>query len=1090
MSTHNSQNRRWNFLLEVDGLPYRFSSSVLPPIKEISGVPGRFYTDRIGIVNIGGLNGTLDPLGGIAEYGQIDIMLASDGRYTDYTDPITIFSTLGFRSASGFALVTEYISSKDTAPMTIKVDRDMSEFSYPRLVHIGQEAFWATGFDDETFEFEISQRAILNTNPRTHTVRVLEADFPELVTDEVVYWRSRGAILKRAVLHPNGSTGPYEEIMRGFIDVSPTLNSDGLSLTVGLVPKIMLLEKESDFVRPIETRFVEGYHLFQSGVGSAVDIYHVKPGNLGPAGSETNVWYGEAHQASPIAEGALYPSNANAYAALFDPSLPERHPRAGSIIPRSYPDQDLINVLSVTSADFNGELEVDPADPTFNIAQGSSFTNYDPGEIKRAYIIEPGEPDEILIWPGTPADGLDGVFGRLNAVFDVDTNQDYDGAWKSVRFISEGVDEDTNSIIADIICEDNTPLQNADIGYPQVLFPGNLQNTLYHNSLDTPYWGNDNPAGYDYGESGRAGRLSLWFTTEVPPRYWFDGGNAPSLRIGQTLYMPFGIDYREANALVGSLNSFSAVPDLFTWYRLRGTFDKEPLTCANVWYHKGETKILVEDNIGTGSYTVEFGASVSSNVLYDNQVFFDITAIEPVVLDKGPRLGDTVYQCTVENVGSRINGTFIPVSFAIFPQVRLIQQGQTGRGQSFEIIRGFSERSENIIRVLDADPPSTVSEVITSLLTDTDKFGFSLDDVDLASINAIPEPQFGTWGLPNIPEEISVIDFLKGLLVMTRSALVMRTDTTGKCRITRIDLSAESSVLATVEIDEGDWAADQVPTFGVDDDIVNQLIIKYNYDPNEDEFLAQTTVNSFSYQASAGEARSEEILLYPLQSDENFSDTDLVVPAQGIFATFGKPRRIWRGKVSSQQGLFCNLGSVVSVTSRFLKGFGKERGVTNEAGRVIEQNIQFWEEGCELVISYSGAANTGWNVAMEVDSIVNANMLVVKANVFSDEEHPYTGEDTTDLRNFVTSSVFSGTWSGDVLVMNPYNQDAAGTATISSVNFDTNTITFTGAHGASAGWIIEPTSYDDAATFHKALAYMADSNGRLGVDNDPGKEYS
>lgn len=1089
MSTHNSQNRRWNFLLEVDGLPYRFSSSVLPPIKEISGIPGRFYTDRIGIVNVGGLSGTLDPLGGIAEYGQIDITLASDGRYTDYTDPITIFSTLGFRSASGFALVTEYISSTTTAPMTIKVDRDMSEFSYPRLVHIGQEAFWATGFDDETFEFEISQRAVLNTSPRTHTVRVLQADFPELVTDEVVYWRSRGAILKRAMLHPNGSTGPYEEVMRGFIDISPTLNSDGLSLTVGLVPKIMLLEKESDFIRPIETKFVEGYHLFQSGVGSAVDMYHVKPGNLGPAGSETNVWYGEAHQASPIAEGALYPSNANAYAALFDPSLPERHPRAGSIIPRNYPNQDIINIVDITSADFNGELEVDPADPTFNIAQGSSFTNYDPGEIKRAYIIEPGDPDEILIWPGTEDDGLDGVFGRLNAVFDVETNQGYGGAWKRVKFAYEGLDEDKNLIIADIICEDNTPLQNADIGYPQVLFPGNMLDIIYHDSLDTPYWGNDNATGYDYGESGQAGRLSLWFTTEEAPRLWFDGGTLPPLRIGQTLYMPFGIESTEARSLVGTTNPDAPIYDFFIWYRMRGEFFKKPLTCANAWYQKGETKILVENNIAPGAYVVDMGRTF---ILPDVKVYFDVTAVEPVVLDKGPRLGDTVYQCTVENVGSRVGGAFIPVSFAFFSKEdqRIFTVGQTGRGEGtrYEITSMAGE--ENLIRTQIGDPPSTVSEAITALLTDTDKFGFSLEDVDIASISAIPEPQFGTWGLPNIPEEISVIDFLKGLLVMTRSALVMRTDTTGKCRITRIDLSAESSVLATTEIDEGDWAADQVPTFGVDDDIVNQLIIKYNYNPNEDEFLDQATINSFSYQASAGEARSEEILLYPLQSDENFSDTDLVVPAQGIFATFGKPRRTWRGKVSSQQGLFCNLGSVVSVTSRFLKGFGKERGVTNEAGRVIEQNIQLWEEGCELVISYSGAANTGWNVAMEVDSIVNANTLVVKAHVFGDEEHPYTGEDTTDLRNFVTSSVFSGTWSGDVLVMNPYNQDAAGTATISSVNFDTNTITFAGAHGASAGWIIEPASYDDAATFHKALAYMADSAGRLGTESDPGKEYA
>ena len=99
MTVSSSHGRRV-FALQVSGLEYRYHSNTPPSSSNLdsniaTSIP---YIDSEGIVSVGAFSASVDPSGGIAQYGALSITLQIDKK-AGLGDPGIIFGRCGARSA-------------------------------------------------------------------------------------------------------------------------------------------------------------------------------------------------------------------------------------------------------------------------------------------------------------------------------------------------------------------------------------------------------------------------------------------------------------------------------------------------------------------------------------------------------------------------------------------------------------------------------------------------------------------------------------------------------------------------------------------------------------------------------------------------------------------------------------------------------------------------------------------------------------------------------------------------------------------------------------------------------------------------------
>ena len=1052
MSIFTSKNRRWAFLLEIGGLPYRFYSGKAPPTAQLYGLEGSlaeqsYFKDVNAITNIGDLTASLDTLGGIAEYSSINIKLASDPQSAALSNPSIIFSRLGQRAASFVARVVQTIPFDEVPdgvvdPLIIRVDKDMSDLVYPRFIHVGLETFYAFGADEDAdgFYVEVSKRALNNTVKGVHNANVLTGDFPFLYTDEIVAWRSRRCVLKAAEIY-NVGIGNYVELMRGFIDVTPSVNQDNTEVEITLTPLIKLVQSELEITSVRTATMVEGYHYFVDGYASVMEVYQ----------SNANMYQDNAEAASLEASGDLF-VDAVRWAELFDEDLPTSHPRGGMLVtPRGF-GTPVDTVVAANQLDvFAGPFE--------NIAQGAHVFNDETIETKRAYIIEPAGANEVLIWPGVGVDGLDGVFGRINAVFDVDTHLGEDGALVNVFF---------DGSTAEMNVKLNPELPRANVPARIFVPATNGVNGIVSSSIfdiRTP-WGT---TAHPWDDSTLVDEFRTGY-----PEYWASDGVDPIARqpdsfIQNIMHAPFDFGRRQPRGDQGPgryqwmyLSNASLGPELFSGTAYSDA-TRYKMVLPTAWYQSGERFMLFNEPVTAGQWRIRGEIAFGR----EDAIDFDIIQVNPFELDKGPRSGETVYLAEV--VPAPDNNRGLISSF----RIGVTSGDGRVRNDDQELITG-----PLVNRFFSREPTArTIPGIIKSLLRDEDKLALSNSDIDIASIDAIQSPFVASWRLPQFVEPVNISDILSALLIMCRSALVMRTDHLGRSRITRIDLTTESAAFATATINLGDWATSPVPSWTSEEGTTSKVIVRYEF--VDEEFKEVVTLNSFAYQSLGGETNTLELDLYPLR-DEGIDPTVLLPMAQGIFYTFGQPRRLWTGRVSSNKGLDCNLGSLVICTHPFLKGFDTRSGVINKVGRVVEYKMNYWEEGCDLSILHTGATDSGWNAAMIITEVVNTFTVVVAQNQYAPEEDPYTGEQVFDIDGFANGHDVYGVPRG--------NTDGRVELSISTVDRDAHEVVFNEEHGLVVGDLIEPRDYDDAAPLHKLYAFLADANGLIGAANIRGVE--
>ena len=150
MSISKDQGRRV-FAVQIAGLQYRYHSIIPPSSTNLDSdvASGIAYEDSQAIVAVGAFNSSIDPNGGVAEYGSVSLELSilKNGLASD---PGVVFGRIGKRSANVSRANLETDITFDPLPQIINLDTDLSSLSIPRLMHVGAETFRVTAFTSTT----------------------------------------------------------------------------------------------------------------------------------------------------------------------------------------------------------------------------------------------------------------------------------------------------------------------------------------------------------------------------------------------------------------------------------------------------------------------------------------------------------------------------------------------------------------------------------------------------------------------------------------------------------------------------------------------------------------------------------------------------------------------------------------------------------------------------------------------------------------------------------------------------------------------------------------------------------------------------
>jgi hypothetical protein len=278
--TITNDNARRVFALQIAGLQYRYHS-INPPSSSnldenlISGVVSP-YTDTQAITGVGSFQSSIDPAGGVAQYGAVSLELSilKNGLSSD---PGIVFGRVGKRSGGVFRANLEENITFDALPQSIDIDRDLTGLSVPRYMHVGAETFRVSSFSSSSMT--ISHRAVGNTQYQSHKLDLRSSSIP-YVESEITTFRGRRARLFMASQDAAGNVSDYRCIINGFIESSPYVE-EGTTINLSIIPLVALLDGKLSDQNGASTLLMHGKHYFFNNrssffeFGSAFNTYYI-----------------------------------------------------------------------------------------------------------------------------------------------------------------------------------------------------------------------------------------------------------------------------------------------------------------------------------------------------------------------------------------------------------------------------------------------------------------------------------------------------------------------------------------------------------------------------------------------------------------------------------------------------------------------------------------------------------------------------------------------------------------------------------------------------------------------------------------------
>jgi len=547
----------------------------------------------------------------------------------------------------------------------------------------------------------------------------------------------------------------------------------------------------------------------------------------------------------------------------------------------------------------------------------------------------------------------------------------------------------------------------------------------------------------------------------------------------------YGIDLRDPSTKppnnMFAVHGAQEIEDMGWWRRRRGLLDRAgavgvsaltiPIRGVADAYHQNNSKFIwVEDN-----------------------VFRTPSAGKPVHLRVRWNEGDREMKATVQIESITAASTIDPLAPGF---ILTTPDSSLGRHRSFGDWPGEGRaRIRELVRWRHKDPTEIMLDLLLSgqgnginhPTYDRLPFGAGLDQaqVDIPSFENYPTPEPAQRMSMEIGEDaIKIGDIFKPMLRLMSAVIVPRLNqVTGARLLTLVPISAPTIHDSRKTIADGGWAVDDRPTTESDDEVVNLINYRLNYNDEGDPQLTVRVADRDSIARYEVGATEEELIGMRLASeDPNAHRAALLQPALAVFAELGQPRRTSTATIAASDALLLDVGGVVIVTADDVNDLTGALGVSGVPARVMAKRPDWSKNEAELTVRLYDYAATGWAPALEVAVWVSAIEVTVTANAYTDAAHPVTDEPQTDLDY----------WSvGDVARAIPAGNYGASTAGLVVVALTATNITFGAAHGLVAGDTIRPDDYGPASTDHETnYAFLADDAGTLGAVADPFKPYS
>jgi len=946
----DSQHGRRVFALQVAGLPYRYHSHPPPSSSNLDSTvaTGINYTDLEAITSVGSFSASIDPSGGIAQYGAVSVSLGIDSRRGGLDDPGIVFGRCGARSASTRGRLSSSASRTDT---TINLSTDLTSLSYPRLLHLGAETVRAASATTTTVTVT---RGVGGTPQQSHSTGLEGSQIPELTT-EITTFRGRRAKLYMAHRYPSGETSDYTEVINGFIESSPTVE-DGREITLSLMPLTALIDTDLSDKGIAQTRLLQDYHYYDGLNGSVLEY---------ALGLEKII--DEALVVEPDTSGTI---TANTFDGIvsdrqnsanlfddFDVSLPQG-PDADDY-PREHPRFPKLRLAEefvfVSGGVFPTSITYDSGVPGFNFVADGSLTNaLNAGQIS----------------------GTSGLYVRLPLA---EIKQHQLGSAEVKRW---------PDVINDTLISDG-PSSTAGYSGGFGRWRLNPDHTIRFEKLSaSPFrallWLWPHPTRWRdlcdfYAELGM----------RSPFRWSASGIHNPMPSMGRLFYpLPLA---REGQPIQQRLDE--RPPQIVrvgvTPTSVTNTFQMQDVPRA--YYQHFENAILVENSLGlpTSAGTDEYYITVQYQDLALDEVRHQVFKVthETTATFGGSDVGVLIHI-------SPDNDAFQNTSFGDWTdrERALIYKG----GQLSGELAGTA-----MLKLLQSGGGDQING-------DYDVLGIGLniseDDIDIDSflrLDVISPIQLGANFLGDGADLRSTFE---GLLRLCGATLVMTRDSsTARAKLSVQPIGNERPEVASLTVEAGDWIADPPPHWGIYEDIVTQIKYRFDYDPADGKYREEVIFNNQEAINRYGGERSAITLSLAGVMAEQFgrgagdSFAFFTPNSARIFNLLSNPLRVWRGVIGTGKSAYIDVGSYLKVNSPHLKGYDDTYGVTDGVGQVRSIRQELMGEGCEIELITTGLSPINWNSAARVIAYTSTTVTLA--------EDTYSGVSVTDASFFAVGDV-------------------------------------------------------------------------------------
>jgi len=329
----------------------------------------------------------------------------------------------------------------------------------------------------------------------------------------------------------------------------------------------------------------------------------------------------------------------------------------------------------------------------------------------------------------------------------------------------------------------------------------------------------------------------------------------------------------------------------------------------------------------------------------------------------------------------------------------------------------------------------------------------------------------------------TIADQMRSILMLAGAQVVQRwSQEWNSWQLALVPLGVVNGSDAVASIEDGDIRVDGRPRLSTDGRVVRVYTIRVNHPIGDGEPDEATFIDADAIAEQGGDAGEPlELDLVGIRVEGGAGDIlQAFIPSlSGIRGRLGYTRARWSIAVDSdvEELLTIGEGDVVRLTADDALDIDGTIGTVGRACQVLAVTRDLNRRRLDLDLVPRPGEAAGYVPAMQVQSVTDADTVVVKANKYTSDRHPVTQAPQTDAEYFA---------AGTPVVCVPAGDWAGRTATTILTRVG-NTITTAAAHGLSAGDTIRFDAYDAAGHTDETRGYAFVADAAETLDGAPAR---